>query len=214
LHNVICLEGSIGLPDRLRCLTARATESSFSVTTSRENLTSVLTLCNRLQPALLVIEADEAERLGIERIRKSLPPHTLHILVVCPVDDNSLLELYLRLGCNGVVPATASDETLWRAVQAIFEGELWVPRKLLSRLVQNALFREPGRNLTKRELEVLKLICSGCTNQEIADDLFISRETIRWHLRSLYSKIGVKDRESAIRYALAIGFKARSTSEF
>jgi len=205
LHNVICIEGPSGLPDRLRRLASKGTEPDFSVTTSTENSISILSLCNRLRPAMLVIDADEAERLGIEKIRRSLPPHDLHILVVCAVDDSSLLERYLRLGCNGVVPKTASDETLRRAVQAVFEGELWVPRKLLSRLVQNALFGEPGRRLTRRESEVLKLICSGSTNQEIADHLFISRETVRWHVRSLYGKIGVKDRESAIRYALEIG---------
>jgi DNA-binding NarL/FixJ family response regulator len=116
------------------------------------------------------------------------------------------MEHYLRLGCSGVIPRAVSDETFGRAVHAIFDGEIWVPRKVLSRLVQSFLFGEPERRLTRREVEVLKLICLGSTNQQIADELFISRETVRWHVRSLYSKIGVNDRGSAILYALDLGF--------
>ena len=48
--------------------------------------------------------------------------------------------------------------------------------------------------------EVLELIANGLSNREIADKLFICRETVRWHIRSLYSKIGAKDRASAVRY--------------
>jgi NarL family two-component system response regulator LiaR len=106
------------------------------------------------------------------------------------------------LGCSGVLQRDASSETLRRAVAAVAAGELWVPRKVSSRLLHNALHNDATRHLTRRESEILKLIYKGLNNQKIADQLFISRETVRWHLRSLYSKIGVSTRQEAIRYAL------------
>ncbi|MBN9662367.1 MAG: helix-turn-helix transcriptional regulator [Acidobacteria bacterium] len=66
-------------------------------------------------------------------------------------------------------------------------------------MVKDTLSKGNTRHLTRRELEVFEFIRQGLTNQQIADELFLSRETVRWHVRSLYSKIGVKNRSSAIR---------------
>jgi DNA-binding NarL/FixJ family response regulator len=156
---------------------------------------------------MLVIEEAEAEKLEIEKLQKALPPGNLYILIVSEGQDSATLEHYLRLGCSGALLQSSSDETFGKAINSIFDGEIWVPRKILSRMIQSLLFTDPGRHLTRREIEILKLICVGSTNQQIADELFISRETVRWHVRSLYSKIGAKDREGAIRYALDLGFK-------
>ena len=49
------------------------------------------------------------------------------------------------------------------------------------------------------------MIAGGYTNREIANALFITRETVRWHVRSIYAKLGASDREAAIRYALMTG---------
>jgi ATP/maltotriose-dependent transcriptional regulator MalT len=88
-----------------------------------------------------------------------------------------------------------------KAVIAVSSGELWLPRKILSKLAQEAFVQGNTRKVTQRESEILKLICLGFKNQQIAEHLFISRETVRWHLRSLYSKLGVDGRTAAIRYA-------------
>ncbi len=50
---------------------------------------------------------------------------------------------------------------------------------------------------TRREIEILRKIAAGDNNQKIADDLFVTRETVRWHLRSAYSKLGIHDRQAA-----------------
>jgi len=68
-------------------------------------------------------------------------------------------------------------------------------------MIRDLLSAESPRKLTRREKEILRLVGQGYKNQEIAEQLFISRETVRWHLRSLYPKIGVQDRLSAAFYA-------------
>ncbi len=160
-------------------------------------------LCQRLTPALLITEAAIAYTLPFPELRGLISAGDLHILVVVEREDIASYEHFLRLGCTGVLQKGASVQTLRKAIDAMFGGELWLPRKVLSRLLHDSLFKIAARTLTRREAEILKLICVGFKNQEIADQLFISRETVRWHVRSLYSKIGVSNRQGAIRYALA-----------
>ena len=207
MKNVICLERPGSLLDRMRRLAAKDTDTAVSLTTCAGDPDSILWLARALRPVMLVIEEADAEKLEIEKLQKALPPGNLYILIVSDGHDSAMVEHFLRLGCSGAILQSASEETFQKAIHSIFDGEIWVPRKILSRMIQSLLFSDPGRRLTRREIEVLKLICVGSTNQQIADELFISRETVRWHVRSLYSKIGAKDRDSAIRYAIDLGFK-------
>jgi DNA-binding NarL/FixJ family response regulator len=105
------------------------------------------------------------------------------------------------MGCTGVVPYEVTVQMLRKAIVAICDGELWLPRKVLSKVAHDAFQKSIVRKVTQRESEIFKLVCLGFTNQQIAEHLFISRETVRWHLRGLYSKIGVESRAGAIRYA-------------
>ena len=92
-----------------------------------------------------------------------------------------------------MIQRNASEALLLKSIETIFAGELWVPRAVLSQMVRTSLGNNPLK-LTSRETEILDMITRGLKNQEIADLLFISRETVRWHIRSLYSKIGVGPR--------------------
>jgi DNA-binding NarL/FixJ family response regulator len=61
---------------------------------------------------------------------------------------------------------------------------------------------QPDARLTARELEVLRLVAQGLTNEQVAEDLVISPRTVETHLTSIYSKIGVSSRAAATRYAM------------
>jgi DNA-binding NarL/FixJ family response regulator len=103
----------------------------------------------------------------------------------------------IRMGCAGVLSRDASPEIMYRAIKAVLAGELWVDRKTLSRIVRNMLHGIKC-GLTPREFEIYGLLAEGLTNCQIAERLFISIHTVRWHLRSLYSKLGTHDRFYAI----------------
>jgi len=107
----------------------------------------------------------------------------------------------LRAGCAGVLDTAASAEMYQKAIQGVSEGEMWAPRLVVSQLARETLLADNPRRLTHREREILAFLGRNLTNQQIADQLFISRETVRWHLRSLYSKIGVSNRPAAVEYA-------------
>jgi LuxR family transcriptional regulator of csgAB operon len=88
----------------------------------------------------------------------------------------------------------------------MFEGELWVPRRVMADyIIRNSHRRSsPERQplpLTSREQEILKLIARGVTNDEIADLLFISRHTVKTHLYNIFKKINVPNRLQAALWA-------------
>lgn len=148
----------------------------------------IVTLCSGLTPALLVIEDSLLRELALNDLGELVTRGDLRILVVTEMTDDSSCHAFFQQGCAGVLAFDAADVTVRRAVRAILEGELWMPRRVLSRLALEGAGRQAGRKLTRRESEILSLIRTGLSNQQIANRLFISRETVRWHIRSLYAK--------------------------
>jgi DNA-binding NarL/FixJ family response regulator len=199
---VICLEAS----DKLWKLVNRALEGKggsqeFIFARSGEASADILALCQRLVPALILIEDNRIQAIPFKQLRDLIGRRDIQILVFSDrLDDASYADFFNR-GCTGVVPYNVTTQILRRAVLAISDGELWLPRRVLSKLAHDAFVKGSVRKVTQRESEVFKLVCLGFTNQQIAEHLFISRETVRWHLRGLYSKIGVETRAGAIRYA-------------
>jgi DNA-binding NarL/FixJ family response regulator len=111
--------------------------------------------------------------------------------------DSANCEQLLRAGYQGLIRREESPATVLRAVQAVGEGQLWFPRLTMSRVLRNFLTAEDPNRLTARELEILALISAGFNNQEVADKLFISRETVRWHVKSLNAKLAVGNKRGS-----------------
>jgi DNA-binding NarL/FixJ family response regulator len=99
-------------------------------------------------------------------------------------------------------------QTFEKGVRAIFQGELWVPRKILAEYMKKHTSKSQVRkmknndaNLTSREREILLLPASGAKNSDIAKKLYVSPHTVRTHLHNIYRKIDVPDRFQAILWA-------------
>ena len=97
-------------------------------------------------------------------------------------------------------------ENLLKGVRAIFEGELWVSRKILTKFFletrrKNRLSRSKESLLTPREIEILTMISIGAKNEEIADKLFISPNTVKTHIYNIFKKINVPNRLQAALWA-------------
>jgi DNA-binding NarL/FixJ family response regulator len=148
-----------------------------------------------------MVQSDFLGQFRNEELLEVTAAQQTQVLVLSDDTNDAACERFIRTGCAGVLPGNASPEVYRKAVQAISAGELWAPRRILSQLARESLLANNPRRLTARETEILNLLAIGYTNQDIADHLFLSRETVRWHLRSLYSKIGASDRTSAILYA-------------
>lgn len=123
------------------------------------------------------------------------------IIAVAKQDTPDNCERLLRMGCSGIVSERVVPSRLRRAVRRTACGELWVSRQVMSKLLKEQLLGHGPATLTPRECEILGMIASGHSNRQIAEKLFISRETVRWHVRSLYAKTGVCDRAGLAAYS-------------
>lgn len=209
-YSIVCLKSSEELWRRLlKCTTAMAHPAEFNLVRAPAEPAQLIETCGRLAPALLVVEEADFDALPRGGMREQINRGDVRILVLASGPTNVLCESLLRKGCSGVLSMEAGDATLRKAAQSILAGELWAPRRVLSSFAKETLSRDRSKELTQREADIHKLICLGLTNRQIADQLFISRETVRWHVRSLYSKLGVPNQRQAM---LEAGSCARTRS--
>jgi DNA-binding NarL/FixJ family response regulator len=186
-----------------------AADGHFAVTRCNGTPEEALATCRYLAPCLLVVNDAFIDKLKVEEFYKAVDfGRSIRVLVETDDDNSRKTERLIRLGCAGVLSRNASPSTACHALQAILAGELWVDRKTVSRIVQNMLIGMKCQ-LTFRETEILGLLAEGLKNCQIAERLFISPKTVRWHLRSLYSKLGTHDRFYAASQA---SFQCEQTS--
>ena len=150
------------------------------------------------------------------------PPHSLPEGVPLPVlllfsgdapDLPDLAELSTRPW--GMLPLEASAEELSAAINALHEGLFVSPPALLQRLASSQALdvqplagrpeESPGGELTERESEVLGLLAQGLANKQIAARLGISEHTVKFHVSSIYSKLGASSRTEAVRLGVRQG---------
>ena len=106
----------------------------------------------------------------------------------------------LAAGARGFLSKSSGAAALAAAVDALGRGETAVPERART-LMPNGM-----TELSARETEVLELICQGHSNMEIADDLFISVNSVKTYVRQIYQKIGVARRAQAVAWGLAQGY--------
>lgn len=182
-----------------RCFSQR---DGFLLVEGSESFDQLLTHCQRMAPC--VVLADEAFISRLEPAEFSALVdfgRSVQVLVCAAARDDRIVQNWIRLGCMGFVPEDASPAVLRKAVRAVSQGELWTERRLLTRVLQQLLMATRSPKLTPREKDILKLIARGYKNRNIAEALSISHETVRWHIRSLHSKLGLQDRLGTALFA-------------
>jgi DNA-binding NarL/FixJ family response regulator len=182
-----------------------AREGLASVVRCTGSIEELRSICERLRPSVLVAELARVQALFSQE-DAPMGSHLLGVRVLAEARsvDEDVLEWLLERGCWGTLNPGAPPRILWKAVRSVAAGQYWVSRASLTRIARRHLIGQ-SLGLTAREIQVLRLVARGCRNQEIAEQLFISVETVRWHLRSLYGKLGVHDRLSAAVFASGVG---------
>lgn len=131
----------------------------------------------------------------------------LAIVMLTATADEAVLSRALDAGCVGFVTKSEPLETVVAAVTRAAAGESVISPALLARLLARSRRDGPhsGHDLTTREMEVLGLIVAGLTNQQIADQLFVARDTVRNHVASILSKLGAHSKLQAASIAVRRG---------
>ncbi len=135
------------------------------------------------------------------------------VLVLTTFGENEILWAAVEAGANGFELKSATPENLVEAVRTVARGGAWIDGSLLGSILESyRSITVPQQRaaakleaLTDRELEVLRLMARGATNTEIAGSLFVAETTVKTHVGSIFSKLGVRDRAAAIVYAFDTG---------
>lgn len=155
----------------------------------------------------LDLSAPSGTPAGIELIRfaKAQRPD-VGILSLKRRTDEHLLRAALDAGADACCLATTSQTRLTQAIKAVAEGATWLDPEISRILLHPAPgSTQPAVHLSPRELDILRLLTDGYTNEEIAQRLVCAPATIKTHLIHLFSKLGVHDRVSAVVLALRGG---------
>ena len=181
-------------------LVSRAGLRSMLATVDRSDVEVVGESAAPADPDRSLAEADVvlvAEEELLEEM--ALADDGTRALLVLSEDEGSVARLRaLPLRGWGVVPPDAPPEELEAAISAVARGLIVLPRPLTERLLQPAVVEELSEPLTVREREVLELIGHGLSNRLMARELHISEHTVKFHISSLYAKLGVTNRAEAV----------------
>jgi DNA-binding NarL/FixJ family response regulator len=179
-------------------------ESDWMLVRFHDTIEELMDCSSRFDRAIVIIEAgllDSAESKATELLRAS---GSVRLVVrVAPDEPEHSLERMLLFGCYSFVSDRISAASLNRTLRGVNAGEIVIPRRLLSRAFQRLLAGRLAPKLSRREQDVLGLLGQGLSNRSIAERLFISPETLRWHLRNLYAKTELRSRGELIEYATA-----------
>ncbi|TAE78480.1 MAG: DNA-binding response regulator [Verrucomicrobia bacterium] len=123
------------------------------------------------------------------------------ILVLTTYDNEEDIFQALESGARGYLLKDTTKEELIAAVRQIHKGERHLSQAVASRLADRLI----RPRLTPRELDVLRLVSRGRSNKEMAAAMFISEETVKTHMKSLFQKLDVHDRAEAVAVSLQRG---------
>ena len=176
------------------------------------NLNEALSLIALTRPEIILLEHDPENGLGFEvfpEINKAWDPARM-ILVTGSKDRETYLQAVQR-GVLGIVSKTQPSEVLLKAIRKVYLGEVWIEHSLIANLVTSSFqgqvtpLADPEaegiHQLSEREREVIQFIGRGLKNKQIASQLCIGETTVRHHLTSIYSKLGVSDRLELLIFA-------------
>ncbi|MBU5267270.1 response regulator [Virgibacillus proomii] len=161
-------------------------------------------LALELKPDIILMDLVMKEMDGIEATRLIMEqwPEAKIIIVTSFLDDEKVYPA-LEAGATSYMLKTSKAEEIAKAIRATYEGQTVLEPEVTGKLMNR--MRSPQEQLherlTEREKEVLLLLAQGKTNQEIADQLFISLKTVKVHVSNLLAKLEVQDRTQAVIYA-------------
>lgn len=164
-------------------------------------------LNKKIHPDILLLDINMPKKNGIEvleYIKQNKIP--VKVLILTVHNEVEYLLKAVDIGIDGYLLKDFSYDELKEAIDVIISGNTYIQPSLLPALNESmedyALDKEKIEWLTKRELDVLRLISKGCSNKKISDELTISERTVKNHISHIFRKIDVEDRTQAAVFAI------------
>lgn len=164
-------------------------------------------LNKKIHPDILLLDINMPKKNGIEvleYIKQNKIP--VKVLILTVHNEVEYLLKAVDIGIDGYLLKDSSYDELKEAIDVVISGNTYIQPSLLPALNESmedyALDKEKIELLTKRELDVLRLISEGCSNKKISDELTISERTVKNHISHIFRKIDVEDRTQAAVFAI------------
>jgi NarL family two-component system response regulator YdfI len=189
------------------------TEDDFVLAGEASDGAEALRKAAEVQPDVILMDLRMPGMDGltaIERLRAE-QPH-IAVVILTTFNEDELMRRGLRAGARGYLLKDTDRQTLFNNIRAAARGETLLKPEIMARLLAEPVSHtagsssQPGQELTEREREVLAAVGRGERSKEIALRLGITERTVKAHLASIYSKLGVDSRAAAIAAAAQRGW--------
>ena len=165
----------------------------------------------RLRPDLILMDISMPEMSGLEALRliKAELPETQVVMLTVSDNDDDLFQA-VKAGARGYLPKSLNASEFLEMLEGLEHGEAAITRQTAARLFDSYAdlshpHAEPLDSLTQRETDILILVAEGHSNKAIAQELFLSLNTIKYHMRNILQKLGVQNRTEAATHAMRAG---------
>ena len=181
-----------------------------------ENRRESLAAIAQEPPDIILLDLDLGDENGLDLLPELLTAvRDARIILLTGIRDAEVQRRAILLGAMGLVSKQKAADTVIRAIEKVYAGEVWLDRAMIASILNDRVNPNvaPDQNtetlriakLTEREREVIRLIGEGIKNRQIAERMYISEATVRHHLTSVFAKLGVEDRFELVIYAFQHG---------
>lgn len=194
-------------------LAALLEQADFDVVGTATDLQSLSQMAKELQPTLILLDwkMQGADVSVLRKLESQTPSAGMAVLL----DPESVEDFFpaMDAGVSGYLSKTLNREKLADSLRLVAKGEVVISREMALSLAE-ASTKSSGPThapLTEREIQVLGMVGTGATNKEIAEQLIITENTVKVHLRNILDKLHLRNRQQAAAYAAQQGIKAEVT---
>ncbi|NLK77905.1 MAG: response regulator transcription factor [Clostridiales bacterium] len=166
-----------------------------------------LDLLEKKLPQALLLDINMPNMNGLEVLEKIKEKNLdTKVIILTVHNEVEYLLKAVEIGIDGYMLKDSNSDELKKAIYSVIDGESYIQPNLIpilnSKMIERDVEKEKLALLTKRELEVLKLMAVGSYNKEIGEKLNISERTVKNHISSIFKKIDVSDRTQAAIFAI------------
>lgn len=182
-------------------------EQNFNVIGFADNGRKAIDKINELHPDILLLDVNMPVLGGIETLAE-IRKNNINVKVIMLTihNEREYLIKAVELGCDGYILKESDSDELKNAIYNVYEGKRYIQPNMTpmlnSYLASKAEDDKKLVGLTKREIQVLKLVAEGMFNRDIAERLEISERTVKNHIANIFKKIQISDRTQAAVFAI------------
>jgi DNA-binding NarL/FixJ family response regulator len=195
----------------LKTILDTSPEAGISLVDDVESAAELMQLLREAEVDVVLMDISMPETDGLQATRHIRQHHPLvKVLILSMLEDERFVAEALQAGASGYLTKTVKAKELVRAIQTAAGGEMYIATHIALKMLEKmpparleaSIVAETGEsNLSRRELEVLRLIAQGHTTTHMADILFTSKRTIESHRQHLLEKTGAKNTAALIAFA-------------